>query len=69
MMPPGDYSSSEKYHPEALTGIHGAYTLAATNEHETGEVEQLMIRHFIETLAEISLSIASRLITQQEQNR
>jgi hypothetical protein len=45
-----------------LTCIHHAYTLAATNDSETTEIDQIMIRHFIETLAEISLSIASRKV-------
>jgi hypothetical protein len=43
-----------------LTRIRDAYTLAATDEHAGNEVEDLMVRHFIETLAEVALSVASR---------
>jgi hypothetical protein len=47
---------------EVLTSIHRAYTLAATNEHEFNEVEESMVNHFLETLAEVSLAVASRKI-------
>ena len=60
---------SENNETEALTSIHGTYTLAATDEPETTETERLMIRHFMETLAEISLSIATRKLNRQEKNR
>ena len=43
-----------------LTSIGDAYTLAATNEAISSELEDLMVRHFIETLAEVALAIASR---------
>jgi hypothetical protein len=66
---PADHPESEPSLPEALTSIHRAYTLAATNEHAEGEVEDLMIRHFIETLAEVALSVASRKAAQQENTR
>ena len=39
-----------------LTGIHPSYTISGTH----GEVEELMIRNFLNTLAEVALSIASR---------
>jgi hypothetical protein len=52
-----------------LTRIRDAYTLAATDEHAEGEVEELMIRHFIETLAGIALSVASRRIGEKESTR
>ena len=55
----------EKSRLEALTSIRGAYTLAATAN--VSEVEGLMIRHFIETLAEVALSVASRKAEQKEQ--
>jgi hypothetical protein len=38
-----------------LTGIHFPYTMSGTNE-----VDEIMIKHFLETLAEVALSIASR---------
>ena len=43
-----------------MTSIGDAYTLAATNEAVSSEIEDLMVRHFIETLAEVALSIAAR---------
>ena len=46
--------------PEALTSIPSAYTLSCTPAPESQEVKQIIIQHFLHTLAEISLSIASR---------
>ena len=43
-----------------LTGIPQAYTVSATPEIESSEVDEIMIRDFLQTLAEISLAIASR---------
>ena len=43
---------------DVLTGIQLPYTMAGTNE--GSEVYELMIKHFLNTLAEIALSIASR---------
>ncbi|MFC2070406.1 hypothetical protein ACFLTB_04455 [Chloroflexota bacterium] len=43
-----------------LTGIHSAYTVSATPESETSEVDKIMINNFLYTLAEVSLCIASR---------
>ena len=63
------HQNHQKPGPEALTSIHGAYTLAATNEPETNEAEELMARHFVETLAEVALSVASRKLAEQEQPR
>ena len=54
---------------EALTSIRAAYTLAATNETEEPELDTLMVKHFIQTLAEISVSVASRRLSRQEPNR
>ncbi len=51
---------SPKNDENVLTGIHDAYTVFATNETENNEIDELMIKTFLETLAEISLSIASR---------
>ena len=45
---------------KALTCIRSAYTLAGTPN--GGEVDKLMIEQFLKTLAEVSLSIASRNI-------
>lgn len=46
---------SKNITPDVLTGIPPAYTLSATNE-----VEDMMINNFLNTLAEVSLSVASR---------
>ena len=43
-----------------LTSIHGAYTVSATQDGGTGEVDRLMVRQFLNTLAEVALSVASR---------
>jgi hypothetical protein len=42
----------------ALTSIRDMYTLSPTQE--DSETDRIMIQNFIHTLAEISLSIASR---------
>jgi|WetSurMetagenome_2_1015567.scaffolds.fasta_scaffold53088_5 hypothetical protein len=62
---PTDYSISDRCHLEALTSIHHTYTLAATDEAETSEVDKVIVKHFEEIIAEISLAIASR----KENNR
>jgi hypothetical protein len=66
MTPPTDPSSSDKCQREALTSIHAMYTLAANDEAETSEVDRVIVRHFLETIAEISLSVASRKLNKQE---
>ena len=66
MMPPTDYSSSDRCHPEALTSIHHTYTLAATDEAEINEVDKVIVKHFEEIIAEISLAIASRKLSNRE---
>ena len=51
---------AENSQPDPLTRIRGMYTLAATDEDETSEVDRVIVKHFLETVAEIALSIASR---------
>jgi hypothetical protein len=46
----------ENNHGNALTPIHSSYTVSATN----GEVDKVIIKNFINALAEIALSVASR---------
>jgi hypothetical protein len=46
----------ENNEANALTPIHLSYTVSATNS----EVDKVMINNFINTLAEIALSIATR---------
>ena len=64
MSQPADHPDPEEFPSEALTSIHRAYTLAATNKTGT-EVEDLMVKHFVETLAEIAMAIASRRASQE----
>ena len=45
---------------KALTCIHTSYTLSDTPEHDSDETESLIVKNFLNTLAEIALSIASR---------
>jgi hypothetical protein len=44
---------------KVLTSIHGTYTLSNTEE-RFNEVDKLTVKHFLNTLAEIALAIASR---------
>ncbi len=67
ILPAHDNSEQEQEGPgntpvRRLTSIHPAYTLAATNEHGTNEVDELIVRHFIEILAEVALAVASRKV-------
>ncbi len=45
---------------DPLTCIPDAYTLSATQELDANETEKLMVKHFLETTAEVALSVASR---------
>ena len=45
---------------KALTRIRPAYTLFDTPEPDSNETENLIVKNFLNTLADISLSIASR---------
>ena len=54
-----DRPDSQDSPSEALTSIGHMYTLAATNE-AGSEIDEIMVRHFVETVAEIALAIASR---------
>ena len=46
--------------PEVLTSIRGMYTLATPHEAVPGDVEEVAVRHFLDTLAEVALAVASR---------
>ena len=50
-----------------LTGIRQAYTVGDTSEPETEDMNQLIVNNFINTLAEVSLSIASRKARERKQ--
>jgi hypothetical protein len=43
-----------------LTGIHLPYTMSGTNT--DNEVDELVVKHFLNTLAEVALAIASRKV-------
>ena len=47
-----------------LTRIRDAYTLASPQETDANEVDRLMVEHFLDTLAEVALSVASRKVSQ-----
>lgn len=47
-----------------LTCIHETYTLASTSE--GGEVDKLMIKQFLDTLAEVALMVATRKLNDRE---
>ncbi len=51
---------SENHEEKVLTCIRSAYTLSDTPEPESTEAESLIVKNFLNTLAEISLSISSR---------
>ncbi len=54
-------NKNENLEKSALTSIHGAYTLCFTQS-----AEEVMIINFYQTLAEISLAVASRKIKKLE---
>ena len=49
-----------------LTGIHSPYTMADNPEPESDEMNNLIVKEFINTLAEVSISIASRKVEELE---
>jgi hypothetical protein len=51
-------NSTDKWE-KVLTCIHRPYTLSNTEE-RFNEVDKLTVKHFLNTLAEIALAIASR---------
>ena len=50
--------NNENQHPYVLTGIQPSYTLSG--QKETDDIDKVMIQNFIHTLAEITLTVASR---------
>ena len=65
---PADGQGANKHFAEStrtgrqnhLTRIRDAYTLASPEETDANEVDRLMVKHFLDTLAEVALSVASR---------
>ena len=64
--PEPDHSGGivENAAPDPLTSIPPRIHCAATQEGGENEAERLMVRHFLETLAGIALSVASRKANQ-----
>ncbi len=50
-----------------LTRIRDTYTVGDTSEPESEEMNNLIVRQFIRTLAEVSLSVASRKVKETNQ--
>jgi hypothetical protein len=55
----------EIFQEKSLTCIRPPYTMAGTSD----EAEKLMIKNFLNTLAEVSISIASRIDLKEEAER
>jgi hypothetical protein len=51
--------NAENISPNPLTRIRNPYTLSTTPA-EPGEDEGLVVKHFLQTLAEVALAVASR---------
>ena len=56
--------SAEKVNPEnkltdPLTRIRNPYTLSTTPA-ESSEADEIIVKHFLQTLAEVALAVASR---------
>jgi hypothetical protein len=56
--------SAEKVNPEnistdPLTHIRNPYTLSPTPA-ESSEADEIIVKHFLQTLAEVALAVASR---------
>lgn len=56
--------SSDRPASRVLTSIRSAYTLASPHEPNANEVDRLMVKHFLDTLAEVALAVASRTVKQ-----
>ncbi|MBI2859185.1 MAG: hypothetical protein HYX90_08915 [Chloroflexi bacterium] len=47
---------------KALTNVYCAYTLPCTPNENESEVDKLQVKHFLNTLAEVALAVASRRV-------
>ena len=54
--------NGENNRQNLLTCIHQTYTLASPQEKAISEAEKLMINNFLETLADVAISVASRQV-------
>jgi hypothetical protein len=53
-------TQSQSGHPNGLTCIHQPIHCAATRDTTSDEIERLQVEAFLQTLAEIAMSIARR---------
>ncbi len=53
-------SPGENNNPGLLTSIHDMYTLSTTQNGD--EADEVMVRNFLSTLAEVALAVASRKV-------
>lgn len=56
--------NSEKYSHDDLTRIRDMYTLSPTQN--AGEVDKLMIKQFLDVLADVAIAVAARKIKEEE---
>jgi hypothetical protein len=61
---PAEIVQNDRQNP--LTRIRDAYTLASLQESNANEADTLMVKHFLDTLAEIALAAATRKITKEQ---
>ena len=61
----GPEHNTDNHDENLLTRIRNAYTVGDTSEPEIKEMHDLMIKTFLNTLAEVALSIASREVKNQ----
>lgn len=54
---------------KALTCIHPSYTIPCTPEPESKERDELIVKYFLNNLAEVSFSIASRINAEKENRK
>ena len=52
-------NNSQNDQKKALTSIHGTYTISNTRE-VFGELDEQTVKNFLNTLAEVALSVAQR---------
>ena len=59
-------NNTDNNNENLLTRIRNAYTVGDTDNLETEEMNSLIVKSFINTLAEVSLSIASRKVVETD---
>ena len=61
-----DRDKRENQNEKALTRIRPAYTLFDTPEPDSNETESQIVKDFLNTLAEVSISISSRIKREED---